>query len=292
MASWLNKIFGSSSSESNAKDETKQDKSEIKKERTIPQFQFNNNPIVTVPETPKSIQHWEKEIDRIIPKDVVNRRVIEAAFNGTAFHKRLLGLAFLPFSKEHARTWFKKAADQNDLFSKNVLAELDQKHSEKYIMIWWSLRDFTNSLGTVTINTLNRATDVGLGKVVFRNAIIIPYLNDVTKNNWDSDYFNFIHDHIDSNVVGGSQILCIAFDKDDDKEDDVTDEDSEKFFTEDEIDEMYEDYNEEEDEECDDDDAFLERLFKDVENEADSKSKSSSTEEGQASVFKQKLKGL
>lgn len=197
MASLIKKIFGSSS-----KDPEKKSKGS-----SLP-----------VSETPESIRYWDNEIVNTIPSDVINRGIIESAYKGNLVHQSMLGLAFLPYSKEHAKAWLEKASARKDVYSKDVLNDLEKGNSNKYIMIWWSLKDFTNIVGYPRISTINRATVLSLNTVAFRNAILVPFLDDVVKNKWSHDYFEYIHDHIDSDIIPDSEVICVALE--DEAEDD------------------------------------------------------------------------
>lgn len=196
MASFIKKLFGSSSN-----------KFEPKQEVRLPK-----------PETPERIQYWDKEIENIIPQDVINRGIIESAYNGTPVHQGMLGLAFLPFSRDHAKTWLSKAAEMNDRYSKEVLNEVNKEDSDEYLMIWWGLRDFSNVIGNRKVNILNRATDPYLNKVVFRNAILVPFFEDVTNHNCSFDYFEYIRDHIDQSIIPNTEIICKSLENEGDPE--------------------------------------------------------------------------
>lgn len=300
MASLFKKIFGSSPKESKVKKETPTQKSEVKKETSSEILKFNNDPIIPIPESQESIEYWEGEIDRIIPENVINRGVIEAAFKGMPFHKGLLGLAFLPFSEEHAMTWLRKAAEQNHIFAKKSLDILTKRDSDSFILIWWGEKDFTNIFHSeIKIHTLNKAMDASLNKTVIRNVTLVPFFEEVVKSNRNSDYFEFIRDNIDNTIIPDSEVILRWFKKEDSSESNnntvnttTSNQDSEEFFSKDELDELFENYdNDDNVSEDGNDKALLDEIFKDIEDEDVSESKSSSDKASSvASLFKQRLR--
>lgn len=154
----------------------------------------------------EDIQYWDMEINDVIPQDVINRGIIQSAYKGKPMYQFMLGLAFLPFSKEHAEIWLKKAAENNDTEAHRLLGELADADSGKYIIIWWSTRNFSNSVGSPRISILNRATDRSLNKYVYRNAIVMPF--SVEDEECYDECFKFIRDNIDDQIIPASDIIC------------------------------------------------------------------------------------
>ena len=162
-------------------------------------------------ETSETIEHWEKEINDTIPNPprVINRGITESAFEGNPRNQRILGIAFLLFSKELAQKWLSKAAEGRDLYSKVILGELAKENSDKYLMIWWSTKDFTQQIGYPPINVLDGARDITLNKVLYKNAIIVPFLDDVIKNESSYEYIKYIRDNIDADIIPNTEVICV-----------------------------------------------------------------------------------
>ena len=167
--------------------------------------------------------YWDKEIDKYLPEYLINRGVIEAAYNGSPMHQRILGLSFLPYSRDHAMTWLTKAAKKNDREAIFALQEMANVDSPEVLIIWWSFRDFTNTFGSRTISVFNRVTDTSFNKYVYRNAIIIPFLNDVSKLSPNYSLFDYIRDNIDQYIIDNTEIIYTLLNDEENEENDDDD---------------------------------------------------------------------
>lgn len=161
--------------------------------------------------TPDEVAYWDNQINSLLPAHLINRGVVEAAYSGDFLCQRRLGLAFIPFSKNHAVTWLEKAKQGSPVsFEGKVLGELAKDESDCAMFIWWSTKDFSQILGNMTITSLNRAMDATLKCPVFRYAVITPYYENMFDDDFIFDHEEYISKKIDPEIISGSDVIFTA----------------------------------------------------------------------------------